>query len=278
MKILLWLLTLVAGAYGAAGVLMYFGQRALLYFPERARTSPALAGLPKVDEAVLDTVDGEQVIVWHRPPQPGKPLVLYFHGNGGSLRLRAARFAALTADGTGLVALSYRGFGGSSGRPTEDGLLCDAAAAYRFAAERYDAGRIIPWGESLGTAIAVAIAAEHPVGGVILEAPFTSTADIAAVIYWFMPVRLLMRDQFHSDKRITRVTAPVLVMHGEGDETVPIGYGEALFAMITAPKQFVRFPEGGHNNLDAFGALDTARAFMRKIEASRAVRGGPVEN
>jgi uncharacterized protein len=265
MKILLWLLTLVAGAYGAAGVLMYFGQRALLYFPERARTAPALAGLPMVDEAALDTVDGEQVIVWHRPPQPGKPLVLYFHGNGGALRLRAARFAALISDGTGLVALSYRGFGGSSGRPTEDGLLRDAAAAYRFAAERYDVNRIILWGESLGTAIAVAIAAEHPVGGVILEAPFTSTADIAAAIYWFMPIRLLMKDQFHSDTRIARVTAPVLIVHGDRDETVPIGYGEALFEMVRAPKQFVRVPGGGHNNLDAFGALDAARAFLRKI-------------
>jgi pimeloyl-ACP methyl ester carboxylesterase len=265
MKILLWLLTLAAGGYGAVATLMYFGQRSLLYFPEESRTAPAAAGLPGADEVVLDTSDGEQVIVWHRPPQAGHPVVLYFHGNGGSLRIRATRLAALTSDGTGLVALSYRGFGGSTGSPTEDGLIRDATAAYRFAAERYGANRIVLWGESLGTGVAVAIAADHPVAGVILESPFTSTADVAAAVYWFMPVRLLMKDQFHSDARIARVTAPVLIMHGARDATVPIGYAEELFGMVTAPKHFVRFPDGAHNNLDAFGALDAVRAFLCKL-------------
>jgi fermentation-respiration switch protein FrsA (DUF1100 family) len=265
MKILLWILTLAAGGYGALGTLMYFGQRALLYFPEQGRTDPAAAGFAGAEEVVLATSDGERVIVWHRPPQAGKPVVLYFHGNAGSLRTRAARFSALTSDGTGLVALSYRGFGGSTGNPTEDGLICDATAAYRFAAERYGVNRIVFWGESLGTGIAVAMAAEHPVAGVILESPFTSTVDVAAAIYWFMPVRLLMKDQFHSDERIARITAPVLILHGERDATVPIAYGEELFGMITAPKQFVRFPDGAHNNLDAFGALEAVRAFLRKL-------------
>jgi fermentation-respiration switch protein FrsA (DUF1100 family) len=127
------------------------------------------------------------------------------------------------------------------------------------------AGGIVPWGESLGTAIAVATAAEHPTGGLILESPFTSTADVAASIYWFLPVRLLMQDQFHSDARIGRVTAPVLVMHGDHDATVPIGYGERLFAMIKAPKQFVRFAGGGHSDLDSFGALEAAREFLKKL-------------
>jgi dipeptidyl aminopeptidase/acylaminoacyl peptidase len=130
MKILLWLLTLAAGGYGALGTLMYFGQRSLLYFPEKERTDPAAAGFAAAEEVVLDTSDGEQVIVWHRPPQAGKPVVLYFQGNAGALRTRAARLSALASDGTGLVALSYRGFGGSSGRPTEDGLIRDATAAY----------------------------------------------------------------------------------------------------------------------------------------------------
>ncbi len=244
---------------------MYFGQRSLLYFPERARTPPAAAGLPSAEEVVLDTADGEQVIAWQVPPRGGKPVVVYFHGNGGSLRIRAARLAALTSDGTGLVALSYRGFGGSTGTPTEDGLICDASAAYGFAAQRYPSRRIVLWGESLGTGVAVAVAAEHPVGGVILELPFTSIADIAAAIYWFMPVRLLMKDPFHSDARIGRVTAPVLVMHGARDVTVPIGFGEQLFGMINAPKRFVRFAEGGHNNLDGFGAIAAVHEFLSKL-------------
>lgn len=265
MRLLLWFVGLLAFGYGLIVLFMYFSQRSFLYFPERERTAPAAAGFAAARELTLETADGERVIAWHLPPEGDRAVILYFHGNGGSLRLRAERFAAMTADGTGVVALSYRGYGGSSGTPSEQGLIRDAEAAYRFAAEYYPARRIVPWGESLGTAIAVAIAAEHPVGGLILESPFTSTADVAATIYWFLPVRPLMQDQFHSDERIVRVTAPVLVMHGDHDATVPIGYGERLFAMIKAPKQFVRFAGGGHSDLDAFGALDAVRNFLNKL-------------
>jgi uncharacterized protein len=265
MRLLLWFAGVVAFGYGLIVLLMYLNQRSFLYFPERERTAPPAAGFAAARELTLETTDGERVIAWHLPPEGDRPVVLYFQGNGGSLRLRAERFAALTADGTGLVALSYRGYGGSSGTPSEQGFIRDAEAAYRFAAEHYPARRIVPWGEALGTAIAVATAAEHPTGGLILESPFTSTADVAASIYWFLPVRLLMQDQFHSDARIGRVTAPVLVMHGDHDATVPIGYGERLFAMIKAPKQFVRFAGGGHSDLDSFGALEAAREFLKKL-------------
>jgi hypothetical protein len=110
--------------------LLYVAQRRLQYFPERWRTVPRAVGLPEAEEAVVDTADGERVIVWHVAPREEQPVFLYFHGNGGSLRWRDERFHALIADGSGLVALSYRGYGGSSGRPTETGLLADAAAAY----------------------------------------------------------------------------------------------------------------------------------------------------
>jgi uncharacterized protein len=265
MRLLLWFAGLLAFGYGLVVLLMYLNQRSFLYFPERERTAPAAAGFSAAREVTLETADGERVIAWHLPPEGDRPVILYFHGNGGSLRLRAERFAALTADGTGLVALSYRGYGGSSGSPTEQGLIRDAEAAYRFAAEHYPARRIVLWGESLGTGVAVAIAAAHPIGGLILESPFTSTVDVAAAIYWFLPVRLLMQDQFRSDQRISRVTAPILVMHGDHDATVPIGYGERLFAMIKAPKQFVRFAGGGHSDLDSFGALAAVRNFLNKI-------------
>jgi fermentation-respiration switch protein FrsA (DUF1100 family) len=249
--------------YAVLCAILYFSQRALMYFPDRARTLPADAGLPQAVEEVLTSTNGAKVIVWHVPPRGDKPVVLYFHGNGGSLSYRVDRFRALIADGTGLVALSYRGYGGSTGSPSEEGILADARAAYAFTAARYPARRIAVFGESLGTGVSVAIAAEKPVGHVILQSPFTSAADVGAAVYFFVPVRFFMKDQFRSDDRIGAVKAPVLVLHGERDTIVPIRFGERLFAMIRSDKRFVRFPEGGHVNLDPLGALSEVRAFLQ---------------
>ncbi len=162
----------------------------------RRRRRPAFR---KREEHVLTTADGEKVIVWHVPARPGRPVILYFHGNGDFLAGFFGRFRDIIADGTGIVALSYRGYAGSSGQPSERGLLQDAAAAYAFTTARYSADSIVVWGFSLGTGVAVALASEQPTGKLILEAPFTSTADVAASLFWFMPVRLVMRDQFRSD-------------------------------------------------------------------------------
>ena len=153
---------------------------------------------------MLTTADGEKVIVWHVPARPGHPVVLYFHGNGDFLAGFFGRFRDIIADGTGVVALSYRGYAGSSGRPSEQGLLRDAAAAYAFTTARYGADKIVVWGFSLGTGVAVALAAEQPVGKLILEAPYTSIADVAASAFPIFPVRLVMRDPFHSDQRIAQ--------------------------------------------------------------------------
>jgi uncharacterized protein len=204
-----WLIAPVV-VYGAFVALVYVAQRLLQYFPERRRTAPAAIGLADAEEVGPDTADGERVIVWHVPPRNGHPVFVYFHGNGGSLSWREERFRDLIDDGSGLVALSYRGYGGSSGRPTEKGLIEDAKATYAFATARYPAERLVLWGESLGSALAVALAADNRVGCLVLEAPFTSAVDVGAQHYWFMPVRLLMRDQFRSDLRIGKVRAPVL--------------------------------------------------------------------
>src|SRR5947209_11328461 len=261
MSTLKWFTLYAILGYGALLALLYLTQRAIQYFPERLRTAPAAAGLPQAQEVVLDTADGERVIVWHVPPRADKPVVLYFHGNGGSLRGRVDRFRALTADGTGLVALSYRGYGGSSGAPTEAGLVNDALAAYAFTRARYPAERIVLWGESLGTGVAVALAAQQPVGHLILQSPFTSAADVGAQRYWFVPVGLLMKDQFRSDLRIGKVTAPVLVLQGERDTIVPMALAERLYGLINAPKRFVRFPGIGHNDLGA-EAVEAAKQFL----------------
>jgi len=263
MTALKWLLIVVSVAYACGLAVLFLVQRSFLFpIPTAARTTPQAAGFPEAEEHVLTTADGEKVIVWHVPAKPGHPVILYFQGNGDFLAGFFGRFRELIADGTGVVALSYRGYAGSSGQPSERGLLVDAAAAYAFTTARYSPGRIVVWGFSLGTGVAVALAAEQPVGKLILEAPYTSTADVAASVFWFMPVRWVMRDQFRSDARIARVKAPLLIMHGTDDPAIPIVFGERLFALASEPKRFVRFPGGGHENLGNFGAIEAARQFI----------------
>jgi fermentation-respiration switch protein FrsA (DUF1100 family) len=241
---------------------MYLAQRKLMYFPYAARMAPADADFPQAREVDLKAADGVRVLAWTVPPKAGKPVVLYLHGNGGSVAHRVPRFRKLVDDGTGLVALSYRGYGGSDGNPTEDGLIADGRAAYDFARATWPDAKIVLWGESLGTGVAVALAGEKDVAAVILEAPFTSTADVAFSAYPFIPVRLLMKDQFRSDDRIGKVKAPVLVMHGARDRVVPFRMGERLFALANEPKQFVRFADGGHEDLDRYDHLAAARKFI----------------
>jgi len=260
-----WFLVVVVLGYGGLLALMYVFQRKLMYFPDATRTPPAQAGLAQAEEIRLTSSDGEKLIAWHVAPRGAKPVVTYFQGNGGALNLRVGRFHWLIEDGTGLLALSYRGYGGSSGSPSEAGLIRDAVAAYDFAAARYAPARLVLWGESLGTAVAIALAAEHKVGGLILDAPFTSAADVGAAAYPFVPVRWLIKDAFRSDRRIARVHAPILVLHGERDPIVPIRFGERLFALANEPKRMVRFPQGNHVDLDDHGAVEAVRSFIAEV-------------
>jgi fermentation-respiration switch protein FrsA (DUF1100 family) len=263
MTILKWLLIIVAVGYlGGLAALMLLERSFLYPIQTRERVAPATAGFPDVEEHVLTTADGEKIILWHMPAKPGRPVILYFHGNGDFLAGFFGRFRDIIADGTGVVVPAYRGYSGSSGAPSEEGLLRDAAAAYAFTTARYSPDRIIAWGFSLGTGVATALAAGQPVRKLILEAPFSSTVDVAASLFWYMPVRLVMRDQFRSDERIAGVKVPLLVMHGTDDHAIPIRFGERLFALANEPKRFVKIPGGGHENLANFGAIGIARQFI----------------
>ena len=263
MTTLKWLLIVVSAGYVFGLVVLLLAQRSILFpVPTTVRTAPQAAGFPEAQEHVLTAADGEKIIVWHVPAKPGRSVVLYFHGNGDYLAGFFGRFRRLISDGTGVIAVSYRGYAGSGGQPSERGLLLDAAAAFAFTTARYSADKIVVWGFSLGTGVAVALAAEQQVGRVILESAYTSIADVAASAFWFAPVRRLMRDQFRSDERIARVRVPLLFLHGARDRTIPLRFGERLFALAHEPKQFVRFPEGGHNDLDYFGAAEVARRFI----------------
>lgn len=241
------LLFVALAAYVISLLALVFAQRSLLYHPDADDMEHERARLPGVERLTLKTQDGESLVAWHRPPREGRALFLYFHGNGGNLGYRTERFAALMQKGDGLLALSYRGYGGSTGAPTEAGLLLDADAAYEAAlAKGYSPSNIIVIGESLGTGVGVALASRRAIGGLALEAPFSSAVDVARALYWMFPVGLLMRDQFRSDLRIADVTAPLLILHGEGDRVVPIAFGEKLFALAREPKEFFRIADARH--------------------------------
>ncbi|MFN6925313.1 MAG: alpha/beta hydrolase [Tabrizicola sp.] len=235
--------------YAAALSGLFLIQRDLQYLPSRADPLPRTLGMPGVGR-ILPTPDGEAVVLWFAPPAPGRPAILFLHGNAGSIADRADRLAFYRARGYGTAFLSYRGYGGSSGTPSETGLALDALTAYRFLRDRgIAADRIVLVGKSLGTGVAVPLAARQPVGAVVLEAPFTAAVDIAALAYPWVPVRLLMRDPFRSRARIGDLRAPLLVVHGERDAVIPFANGRALFDLAPQPKTFLSLGPVGHEAL-----------------------------
>jgi len=253
-------------AYALIGLAAYFGQRRLMYFPDRARTLPVQAGLVGVEERVLNTPDGARLIAWYGKARPGAPTILYFHGNAGSLAARAPRIERFMAQGWGVYMMTYRGYGGGTGSPTETANVADARLAYgALLLEGVEPASIILYGESLGSCIAVRIATERPVGGVVLDAPYTSIVDVAALAYPFLPVRLLLADRYETTKYIAQMRAPLLILHGERDAVIPVAMGRELFRLANEPKRLATFAAGGHSDLylDDNGALEADRKSTR---------------
>jgi fermentation-respiration switch protein FrsA (DUF1100 family) len=224
--------------YAAVVVGLFVGQRKILFRCDAAEVDPASLGL-KADTIRLKTDDGETLLAWSFPPAPERPLILYFHGNAGGVDLRVERFRAIAKAGMGLLAIEYRGYASSTGSPSERGLKLDGEAAYAAAiASGVAPERIVPLGESLGSGIAIALAARHKIGALVLDSPYSSIVDVAAAAYWFVPVRALLRDPFRNDLLIGSVEAPTLMVHGTKDGVVPIRFGEKLFALANQPKEF----------------------------------------
>jgi hypothetical protein len=205
-------------------------------------------GLDGVQVGRIETPDGEMIEAWHAGPSAGHPTIIYLHGNAGEIGDRPNRFRYYRDRGFGVLFVSYRGYGGSSGSPSEEGLVTDAVAAYDWLlAQAVASARIVVVGESLRTGVAVQLAARRRVAALSLNAPFTSAADIAARSYWWLPVRLLMKDQFRSVDHIGAIAAPLLIQHGDADRIVPFELGRRLFDAAPEPKQFFTLPGGGHD-------------------------------
>ncbi len=260
------ILSFIAVYVGFLACLFLF-QRTLLYHPSGDRPDPAAYGVPDIEQLSVETSDGLKLLAWFKPATTGRQTILYLHGNGGHIGHRGGKIRAYLDAGYGLLLLSYRGYAGNPGKPTEEGLYADGDAAMSFLAGKgVQSGQVVLYGESLGTGIAVELATKHRVNGVVLEAPYSSIPDVAQHHYFYMPVRYLVRDRFDSTEKVTRVEEPILVVHGMQDRVVPMKFGKELFEAAREPKSFLQLEAAGHNDLYDFGVAAKVIDFMRKYQ------------
>ena len=244
---------------------VYAFQRNLMYHPETKVGPPEQYHLTGFLETFVKTPDNETIQLWHHPAQEGFPTIVYFHGNAYTLGDRANIYSQLVEKGFGVLALSYRGYGKSTGTPSEQGIYLDARTTIGYATDSLHIAlsRLILYGESLGTGVAVQMATEYNVAMVILQSPYTSVAARAAEIYYYIPVNWLIKDKYYTINKIALVKAPLLLFHGERDNVIPIAHGKAVFAAAGADKQAFFFPQTGHNDFDSAVISEHVLAFAK---------------
>lgn len=237
-KVFLGLVGLGMGLYCGLCAYLFAIQRSLIYHPLPATVAPA-------GYAALDVnVPGIGVLRdWRLPAQPGKPTVIFFHGNGGGTTSFGEFGMRLHAQGWGVVLAGYPGYSGNPGRPTEDNLMAAARAAIAAA----HANRIIVWGHSLGSGVAARMAAEGRAQGVVLEAPYTSLPDVAAMIYPYIPVHLLMQDRFDTMSQVKEIKVPALIFHSIDDPQIPFAMGDKLASALYPHACLVKMQGAGHD-------------------------------
>jgi len=261
------IITTAMAAYVVFVGALFLLQRQMMYHPDRHLSPAADRGVPGMKVITTSTADGLDLVSWYQPANPGQPTLVLFHGNAGNIGDRAFKARPFLESGYGVLLAGYRGYGGNPGSPSEDGLYADARSILHFLnASDVTPERWVLYGESLGSGVAVEMAREWagrtPVRAVVLEAPYTSMGDAAAIHYPFIPARLLVRDKFDSVAKIDAIKAPLLIIHGDRDGTVPMKLGRRLFEASPGPKQAHWIPGAGHNNLYDFGAAALVRQFI----------------
>ena len=241
-------------------------QRSLTYFPDRTRSTPAEAGVPELAPVALATDDGLSLLAWYAPPRAARaPSLVYFHGNAGHIGMRGFKVKAYLNAGLGVLLTTWRGYSGNPGAPSEEGLYADGRAARSFLRARGSGDeRQILYGESLGTGVAVHLAREAQPAALVLEAPFNSIAALAAGRLPLLPVGPLILDRFDSEAKIGAVSAPLLIVHGERDRTIPVHLARRLYRRAGSPKEAVFIPEADHADLQEFGLAAIVLDFLAR--------------
>ena len=248
-------------------VLAWMFQRTLIYFPFGDVPGPRDVGLARAEVVSFPTADGLTLRGWFVPSAGSPPpyTVLVFNGNAGNRAYRAPLATALQQQGLQVLLFDYRGYGGSEGKPTEVGLRADAQAAHSYLLGRddVDVSRLVYFGESLGTALAIALAAEHPPAGMILRSPFPSLVEVGQTHYPFLPVRLLLQDRFAAIDDIRHVSCPLLVLAGDRDRIIPLGLSRRLYDVATTAKELVIVAGADHNDIELLAGDEMLAAIRR---------------
>jgi fermentation-respiration switch protein FrsA (DUF1100 family) len=269
---MLFSLTIMAAiAYGALALVIFIAQPGLIYYPETGRhiiAAPDYVGLA-YEPIEISTADGETLHGWFVPAPAAKGTMLFFHGNAGNISHRMEYLLMFHRLGYNTFIFDYRGYGQSSGSPSESGTYLDAQSAWRYLTEAkgIPPARIVLFGESLGGAVAAWLAMNEKPGALVLASVFTSVPDMAAKIYPFLPVRLLSRFDYNTIEYLQFVTCPVFVAHSPQDDIVPFAHGRALYQAAPEPKQFLEL-QGGHNSGFIFMQEDWMKALGKFIDTS----------
>ena len=253
--------------YFLSCIALYFVQRTMIYFPDRSKPAP----VDGVEIVNVTANDGQKIESWYfEGTDPDKPTIIYFHGNAGHYGQRAYKAIHYIRAGYGVLLAEYRGYGGNDGDISEEGLYNDARAQIRWLIEEkaIDTSGIVIYGESIGSGPAVQMASEFPIKALILETPFASLYEIAAKRFFFLPVRFLLKDRYMNIEKIQSVNAPILIIHGRKDNTIPFESGKRLFDKANQPKKFIEVPQANHNNLYEFGAYKYAIDFLAGIDGN----------
>ncbi|MEX1012128.1 MAG: alpha/beta hydrolase [Waddliaceae bacterium] len=226
--------------------ILYLFQRQLIYFPVNIKVTPEEYGVPEMVIVELKTDDNLRLMAWYRAAEQGRPTIVYFHGNAGHIGTRAPIVKPFLNEGYGVLLVSYRGYSGNPGTPSEEGFYKDGRAALNFLRNKRC---IVLYGNSIGAAVAVQMATEFKVQTVILQSPFTTLADVARHHYPLFTFEILIKDQYRSIDIVDKLLPPTLVIYGEEDEINPPDLSRRLYKKLPDPKKILAVPHKGHNDL-----------------------------
>lgn len=265
----------LAFAYIVICISMFVMQRHLMYLPITTINSPASYGLTDFSNETLVTKDftlidsyDTKIQTWYHAAKENHPTIVFFHGNGGNLANRAEFFSLLRDASFGVLALDYRGYGASEDSPSEEGFYQDARETMNYATKTLSLpnNKIIIYGESIGSGVAVQMATEYKIAALVLQSPFTSMTNTVKYHYPWLPVDLLLKDRYESINKIANIHVPLLLFHGEIDDIVPATQGKGLFAHANEPKQAIYFPNKGHNDLELQKLTNAVVEFSKKYQ------------